>query len=137
MSSHDQSLVFYDGECGICNQSMQTIWKNDPKGYFHFSPLQSDFAQEFLRTHGVSELSFDTIYVYDQGSLYERSLALAQISSHLQGRGFHFCAWFIKAFPIRSWADALYNCLARNRQRFPAKKACILPSAEIRARFKD
>lgn len=42
-------LVFYDGECGLCDHVVQFLLWADRKGVFVFAPLQGETAREVLK----------------------------------------------------------------------------------------
>jgi len=132
-----RSIVFYDGDCGLCNGTVQMIWQRDEGGVFYFSALQSDFAQEFLHRKGVEQITMDTMYVYDSGEVFTRSRAVAQIGRKLRGKRFSLGVWLIEVFPFKSWLDAIYDLIAQNRHHFARKQTCILPPTEVRERFID
>lgn len=135
--SEPHSIVFYDGECGFCNATVQTIWERDENAIFHFSSLQSDFAQKFLKQHAVERINMDTMYVYHNEKVFSRSRAVAEIGKHLRGKRFRICAWLIRAFPYPTLLDPLYNFIARNRHRLSQKAQCKIPPSEVKKRFLD
>ncbi len=128
------SIVFYDGECGICNRSVTFIWKNDPQGIFHFLSLQSDSAQQFLHHTGVSEVKFDTLYLHHNGEIYSRSDATAHILKSLAAKRWQFLGKTLKFIP-KALRDLGYNTIAQNRHWLSPKAECPLPPNDVRKRF--
>ena len=128
--------VFYDGECGFCHRSVQFLMKEDPDGAaMRFAPLQgTTFAArvpEAERAHLP-----DSIVVSDAtGALLVRSAAALRIGAALGGywRPLAALAWIVPR-PLR---DAVYDAIARRRQRWFAKPDahCPLLSPAQRARF--
>ncbi len=45
MSDH---IIFFDGECGFCNESVQFVLKRDKDKQFLFAPLQGETAKEWI-----------------------------------------------------------------------------------------
>src|SRR5688500_17962912 len=41
-------IVFYDGDCGMCTQSVDLILRADRRNVFWFAPLQGETARELL-----------------------------------------------------------------------------------------
>lgn len=135
-------VLFYDGECGLCDRTVQTILDLDTRGALRLSPLQGETAREVLLRHGLDPdppEGFKTlILVRDLRGpgerLYDESRAVIQIWRSLGG-----CypllgglLWLVPFF-VR---DALYRLVSRNRQRFfPPPAACRLPTPETRKRF--
>lgn len=44
-----EHLVFYDGECGLCDRVVQTLLKVDTHERFVFAPLQGKTAEKLLQ----------------------------------------------------------------------------------------
>lgn len=126
------TIVFYDGECGLCDQSVTTIWKNDPYGIFFFMPLQSEQAEALLKKYGVVEIKMDTMYLYDQGQVYSKSVAVARILKRLPKLSpFGNLLGILPQF----LGDAFYTLVSKNRHRLFPKKNCELPPENVRERF--
>ena len=123
------SIVFYDGDCGFCNSSVQFIL-NKRKKEFYFSPLQSDFAKNKLEQSGI-KINMDTIYYAKSGKVYERSSAAMQICKGLKGLWPIMVIFYVVPRFIR---DAVYNSIAKRRHRIRAGY-CMLPSAEEQKLF--
>lgn len=123
------SVVFYDGDCGFCNSSIQFIL-NKRKRRFYFSPLQSEFAEEKLKKFGI-KINLDTIYYSKNGKLYERSSAAIQICKGLRGLWPMMLVFYVVPRFIR---DAVYNAIARRRHRIRAGY-CMIPTPEERKLF--
>src|SRR5688572_12325015 len=59
-------VLFFDGECGLCNRVVRLMLRLDRHGRLRFAPLQGAVAQEYLRRHGLPTHDFETlIYVPD------------------------------------------------------------------------
>jgi predicted DCC family thiol-disulfide oxidoreductase YuxK len=54
-------LLFFDGECGLCQRLVRWLLWLDREGRLRFAPLQGPNAQEYLRRHGLPTEDFDTI----------------------------------------------------------------------------
>lgn len=117
-------VVFYDGDCGFCNSSVQFIL-NKKKSPFYFAPLQSDMAQEILAKHNV-KIEMDTIYYLKDGQLYDRSSAALQIARGLKGGYPLLFAFYLIPKFLR---DPFYNFIARRRHRIRSGY-CMLPAKE-------
>ena len=132
--SAPRAVIFYDGECGLCDRSVQFILPRDPAGYFHFTALQSDWAKNKLAALGHPELAtaFDTMVLLEEDQLHTRSSAALRILRRLRGWRWAY-AFIVIPKPLR---DFVYRCVARNRHRwFPAPPACGLPKPGWRERF--
>lgn len=132
MSERGQTLVFYDGECGLCQKSVQWLLDNDGEGRLRFAPLQGETAADTL---GEKEelKGVDSIVFLEDGELYLRSRAIFKIAAYLDP-GWRWLRHFrvVPAF----LTDLGYRFIAKIRYRVWGKAdVCRLPTAEERARF--
>lgn len=129
----DDPLVLYDGECGLCNRSVQLILRHDQRGHFRFAALQSELGQALLERHGLPADVVDTVVLVDGGQAFTRSAAALRIAGKMDRPWPLLRAFTIVPRPLR---DVAYNFVARNRYRWFGKvDACMLPPPEVRARF--
>ena len=137
-SSH--TLVLYDGVCGLCNGLNRFLLKRDQDDHFRFASLQSEFASSLLDRYHINAVDLDTVYVvvdYDQPS--QRLLAKSDAILHVLGR--LGSVWRVlrigRALP-KSWRDALYDLVARNRYRvFGKSDVCLMPEERYQKKFLD
>jgi predicted DCC family thiol-disulfide oxidoreductase YuxK len=123
-------IVFYDGECGFCDRSVQFVLRHDREQKFRFAALQGETANELI---GEGTGDSQSVIVLDKGTTYFRSSAALRILWHLGGfwRLFSYLQWI--PAPIR---DGVYRWIASNRCRLFGKvDACRLPAADQRSRF--
>jgi predicted DCC family thiol-disulfide oxidoreductase YuxK len=138
--TNSNTLVLYDGVCGLCNGLNQFLLKRDQNDHFRFASLQSKFAASLLARYDINAVDLDTVYViadYGQPSqrLLSRSDAILNILGRLGG------VWSLlgigSALP-KSLRDALYNVVARNRYRvFGKYDVCLMPEESYRKKFLD
>ena len=133
-------IVLYDGVCGLCNRLTQFILQRDRHDRFRFASLQSDFATNLLKRHGIDPLDLDTVHlVVDQGEPSEKVLSRSDAIIHALTQLGGFWAIFslgkILPTPIR---DALYKVVATNRYRFFGKyDVCLMPEERFEHKFLD
>ncbi len=128
-------IILFDGVCNLCNSSVQWVIERDPEGIFRFASLQSKVAEKiFLRT-GLEGEKLNSVALYEEGRLYQRSTAALRIARKLDAPwSLLYNLIVIPAF-IR---DAVYDFIARNRYRwFGRRESCMVPSPELRERFLD
>lgn len=124
-------VVFYDGDCGFCNRSVQFVLRHERRREIRFCTLQSEKARSFFNEKGRKEPDMSTFYFWDGDRLYERSSAGLRVASYLNAPYSFACVfWCVPRF-LR---DAVYNSIARRRHKI-SKGFCVLPSAEDRRRF--
>ena len=129
----DGPLVLYDGQCGLCNRSVQMILRHDRRGCFRFAALQSELGQALLKRHGLPAEAISTVVLVDDGEVFTRSRAAFRIAGKMDAPWPALRALGIVPAPLR---DVVYDWVARNRYRwFGRTDACMLPPPEVRARF--
>ena len=127
MTTHP--VILFDGECNFCNGAVQFIIRRDPQGVFKFASLQSEAGRALL----PAGFDADSIVVVEGGKVLVYSDAALRVAAGLSwpwsmGR-------FGRVIP-RGVRDGLYRWFARNRYRWFGKSAaCMVPTAEVRARF--
>ncbi len=133
-----QAVVLFDGVCNLCTRAVQFIIKRDPKGYFRFAALQSDYAQALLREHNLNiqlDGRDDTVALIQDGRVYTHSDAGLRIARHLSGPVRLAALLIVVPRFIR---DTVYRFIARHRYRlFGSQETCWMPTPELRARFLD
>lgn len=128
-------ILLFDGECNLCNATVQFIIRHDCKGKFRFASLQGDYGRRLLSSLGMPESTPDTSLLQADGKVYQSSEGVLRTLLHL-GFPWSLCYVFI-LLPARL-RDAVYQFVARNRYRwFGKREACDLPSPGMRARFLD
>ncbi len=132
LDTNNQSIVLFDGICGLCNWAVQFIIRHDPQKHFVFASLQSDEAKAVLLEKKVKS-NLNSIIFIEKGTVYSKSTAVLKIAKHLNnGISLLYVFMIIPPF-IR---DYFYGMIAKNRYRwFGKKEQCSLPSQELQERF--
>jgi predicted DCC family thiol-disulfide oxidoreductase YuxK len=134
-------LLFFDGECGLCNRIVRGLLRLDRRGRLHFAPLQGATAQQYLRTHGLPTEDFDTIVYVPEWSRRDwpehlvRTTAIIAALRAIGGGRTRMLAALIAIFPARV-RDAGYRLIGRWRYRiFGPWRPKPLPRADWEQRF--
>jgi predicted DCC family thiol-disulfide oxidoreductase YuxK len=45
----NRTILFYDGDCGLCSRAVLFVVKNERFPKIYFSSIQSEFAKQFLK----------------------------------------------------------------------------------------
>jgi len=126
-------IVIFDGVCILCNASIDFIIRQDKTGIFKVSANQHETGRKILTEQGVDPDAVDTVFLYENGTLYRRSTAALRIARRLGLPWSLLYGFIIIPAPIR---DAIYKVIARNRYRwFGRKETCRLPTQAERERF--
>ena len=132
------NIILFDGDCGLCQRSVQFILPRDPQGRFHFAPLQSERGQALLAEQGWTESqrqALDSVVLIEAGRVYTRSTAALRIAKGLGG------LWPILFYLGILWPpfvrNAVYGLIARHRKRWfsTQDESCWLMRPDWRQRF--
>jgi predicted DCC family thiol-disulfide oxidoreductase YuxK len=129
----EHPIILFDGVCNLCNWTVQFVLRRDPRGYFHFAPIQSSAGERLMGDARSQVPARDTIILIDHGRRYFESDAALRIARSLSGLWplLYAGIWFPR--PIR---DGVYAFIARNRYRwFGQSAACMVPTPEYMQRF--
>ncbi|CAA6678332.1 MULTISPECIES: thiol-disulfide oxidoreductase DCC family protein [unclassified Lentimonas] len=136
MKPKSKAILFFDGNCGLCNRSVQFLIRKDKRKHLYFAPIQGIAAQAILPEK--YRLALDTV-VYQRvakdghTTLLFRSDAalLALIDTRSLWR---FLARIALWLP-RSLRDRVYDAIAMRRQKSLKSATCPMPSREVHARI--
>ncbi|MEZ6188006.1 MAG: YndJ family transporter [Planctomycetota bacterium] len=135
------AVLLFDGECGMCTRSVQTILSLERSPELLFAPLQGETAKQILRRHPVAPLEgpFDSLLlVHDLDGPREhvdlRWRAVCAIGRRM-GSPWRWLSRLGALWVPRSLADLGYDIVAKNRLRFGGPDQCKIPSVAQRARF--
>ena len=132
MSEQAHPVIYFDGQCNLCNGFVSYVIKRDPEGIFRFASLQSDAAAHIDAPH-LSDGSFESMVLEQSGTIYRYSDAALNIFSQLQGPSRMMRIFKIVPRVIR---DAMYRWVARNRYgMFGKTDQCMIPTPDILDRF--
>lgn len=129
----DQPVLFFDGVCGLCNQSVNFAMSRDRKGRLLYSPLQGETAAAVLSAEDLENL--DTVILRSSdGQVYRRSAAIVRVL-WLLGIPWKICGCLLWLIPL-PLRDLGYRLVSKVRYRvFGKHETCRLPTPEERARF--
>ena len=127
----ERPVVFFDGECGLCNGFVNFAMARDPRGRLTFAPLQGETAKDRLP---ASDRGLDTVVFLDDGGTRERSTAVIAALRRLGGVWPAVAA--VLAVIPRPVRDLGYRVVAANRFRvFGRRDTCRTPTPEERGRL--
>lgn len=129
-------ILLYDGECGVCNRSVQWILEHERRKALRFAALKSEIGQMLLQRARVPSEVDSLVWVESQrdrilGRVWS-SAVLATVK-YVGGPWRLFSLARIIPRPLR---DALYRSFARHRLRLAAP-VCLVPAPAARGRFLD
>mgnify|MGYP002039438577 CR=1 FL=1 len=131
-------LLLFDGECAVCDRTVQFLLDRDPTGKLSFAPLQGSTAQAVKARHPEWPDDLDSLVLVIQRPEGEQllfySTAVLRAVGELGGVLGALCR-AILLLP-RILRDPLYRAFARIRYRvFGKVEACRLPRPGEAERF--
>jgi predicted DCC family thiol-disulfide oxidoreductase YuxK len=130
---HQQSIVFFDGVCNLCNCFVQFVLKHEANPDFKFCSLQSDFATNFFKEKQFILSGIDSVIVFQNNQFYIESTAAFKIINKLK--------WPFKAFSVFSIlpefiSNLIYKIIAKNRYKmFGKSNVCWVMTEQTKNRF--
>ena len=129
--------VLYDGECGLCDRTVQWVLRHDRSAVFHFAALQSDLGLAIRARHPEVPADIDSIMLVEQHPagerLHVRSRAVFQVLRQMP-YPWRLLSWL--RFVPAVLSDLGYRSVARLRYAIWGRVSqCLVPTAEQRPRF--
>lgn len=130
-------LVFYDGQCGLCDHVVQFLLKVDGKKEFLFAPLQGETASKRLQNVPESVKKADSLILLENYQSQNEKL-------YIFGHGAFRIAWLLGGYwRLLGWLSFLppvlynwgYQLVARYRHRIFRADVCRLPEKSEENRF--
>jgi predicted DCC family thiol-disulfide oxidoreductase YuxK len=116
-----QAILFYDGDCALCNRVVTFILSHEKDSKILFSALDTAAANDLLCKHPSYKREEDTVYFFDGSQLYSKSTAVLKLLPFLKGYVFVLrLGWLLP----RSMRDSVYDFVAKRRKRI--FKECIV-----------
>jgi predicted DCC family thiol-disulfide oxidoreductase YuxK len=139
MSASDPGgpVLFFDGECGLCNRVVRRLLARDRRGTLLFAPLQGPTAQAYLRTHGLPTHDLSSLVFAPDGPAGPGLPLLRTdgVIAALRATGRNGLAAALAVVP-RGLRDVGYKLVARLRYAvFGPWRPRPLPRPEWAARF--
>ncbi len=129
-------VLFFDGDCAFCSQSVKLVLRLDPHARVAFAPLQGQLAKERGFSQYASSENGTMVFLRESdGEIFTHSDAWIELANALGGGWRVLTLARIIPKPLR---DGFYCWVARNRFRFMGKtKSCALPDPELLRRMRE
>ena len=105
-----ESIVFYDGGCGLCQRAISMLYNLDANKILHFAPLNGDTYKIYFK----EESNMSTIIFYNNGKQFIRSDAVIEVMLVLGG--WKKIVMLLKIFPL-FLRDKIYLYIAKHRKK--------------------
>ena len=132
MKPEKSLIVLFDGECNLCNRSVQFIIKRDKTAKIKLASLQSEIAKEIKKKHLPIPAEINSIVLLEDGKLFFKSTAALKTAKHLDSLWpILFILIVIPGF-VR---DYFYDIIATNRIKWFGKTASCWVEKDYKERF--
>jgi predicted DCC family thiol-disulfide oxidoreductase YuxK len=125
-------VVLFDGNCNLCNHSVDFVLRHERDQTLRFAPSESAYGRAALSEHGITGPP-DGIVLIENGRVYQRSTASLRLCRYLRAPW----RWLslLSVMPVRI-RDGIYGWIAAHRYRWFGKSAaCRVPTPELQSRF--
>ncbi len=130
---NNRNIVFFDGKCNLCSNSINFILNNEINSNLLFSSLQSKFAKRFLRQYSIKSKNHNSIIFFTKNKIYTKSNAIFKILIFLR---FYFRGLLIFKILPTFLTNFFYDIISNNRYKWFGKKTiCYVPIKDISSRF--
>lgn len=129
-------IIFFDGDCGLCDRVMYYLLRRKELDHFYFAPLQGQFAAKFLGVdYSLSDKEMKSVVVMTPQGQYQKSQAFFAIIEQMS-----FPMNLLKIFKVvpRYIADKIYDVIASIRKKLFAQKnycAQLVPMEQYKKRL--
>ncbi len=119
-------IVFFDGDCGLCQRSLQFLFKNDKRKLLRYAPLQGETAKELLPLS--LRQNRQSVVFFDRGELFIQTRAIQNILKYLTS--LWWLRLLLKLFPS-FLKNSIYNLIAKHRFRWRKQQECLITMKEF------
>ena len=119
-------IIFFDGECILCNGFVDLLLRVDRQNKFFFASLQGSTAKNTLSASQLHEMKTIVYYKNSQES-YTKSTAVIEILTNLGGP---WKALNILRIIPRFISDMVYDLIAKYRNNIFGTRQCRMPTKE-------
>ncbi|MCX7728807.1 MAG: DUF393 domain-containing protein [Bacteroidia bacterium] len=124
----DKIILYFDGECVLCNKTVQWILNNEIKPVILFCPLQSEYAHSTIPDN-LNEI--DSVVLYYNGKHYIYLDAFIQIIPYLK--------WYWKILYLLLLMPPfcrrkIYNYISKNRKQWFGTTECLMNKEKLKER---
>jgi predicted DCC family thiol-disulfide oxidoreductase YuxK len=129
------NLILYDGQCRLCDRTVQWLLKIDRRRVLTFAPLQGETAKslQLIHSENLQTIIFVADFKTSEQKVFYKSDAVVEILRLVGGSWGLFVSLRVTPRGIR---DSVYDWIARNRLSwFGRIDECGIPQQPLRERF--
>lgn len=127
------AILLFDGECNLCNGTVQFVIKRDKKANVKFASLHSEQGKQIMLQFNIPAEYIDSIILVENKKVYYKSTAALRLSKKMDGLWPLFYTFIVIPAFIRNF---VYDIIARNRIKWFGKAdTCWVMTPELKNRF--
>jgi predicted DCC family thiol-disulfide oxidoreductase YuxK len=132
----NKKIILFDGECNLCDWSVQLLLRNDPKDIFRFASLQSDIGKKIQAEYDIDPTQMNSVILIDNYVKHKtKTSAIFSMTKSMGGMWVLFIIFWIVPKPLRDW---IYTFVTKNRYRWFGKTTtCMIMTDDIHHKFLD
>lgn len=128
-----QSIIFFDGECNLCNGFVRFVLLHEASKYYKFTSLQSNFTKQFFIKNNFNSQSIDSVIVFENNQFYTESIAAFRIINNLKWPYKLLICFNIFPLFIKQYS---YQFIAKHRHKiFGKSNECWVMQPQFKDRF--
>lgn len=118
-------IIFFDGNCNLCNGFIRLLLKLDKKKIFRYLTLNSENLERLPQLKDYLISPIQTVILYHKNNLFTQSDAVIEIIRNLN---YPWKFFTIIKFVPKKLRDWFYQIISRNRYKiFGRSDNCELP----------
>ena len=129
-----KKIVLFDGECNLCDRSVQMLIRYDRVDTFRFASLQSAIGKKIQEAYGIDTSNMSSVILIDSTHQYKtKTAAIFSMARSMNGLWPLLNIFWIVPGPLRDW---VYTYITKNRYRFFGKRnTCLVMTQDLRKKF--
>ncbi len=128
MNTESKNIIFFDGECNLCDHFINFIFKRDKLRQLFYAPLQGSTAKSLLKNEDLKNLK--SIIFLRENVLFKESKAIAEIMSLIYPK-----TTKIFRFLPESFYDIFYRWVSAKRYKFWGRKSHLYSPVEAQKKY--
>lgn len=117
-------IIFFDGNCNLCNRFIRLLLKLDKNKVFRFISLKSESAAQIPALKNYLIPPYQTVILYKDNRVITRSDAVIEIINLLN---YPWKFFRIIKFLPKKMRDWFYELVSQNRYKiFGRSESCVL-----------
>ncbi len=134
MTNLKKNIIFYDSECGLCNQFVIWLINKDKNNIFYFSQLNGKYFNEMIQKKDNINFTPNSVIYYDGNTAYQEYEAIVEIIIKLFSLHM-LIKKFLKLTLLVKIGNRIYKWIAKNRYKFVKSKCLVINKDEYESKF--